>query len=92
MIEAIEAAQSSPTSAILKRGDEARVVLDAHRNPKFVEDVLRDLLASLPHRFPQLLPSTIVRAHTVSEESIHKYDVVASHRTTLGEIRETAAR
>ena len=91
IIDAIEAAQSSPTYAILKRGDEARVVLNAHRNPKFVEDVLRDLLASLPGRFPSLPPSTTVRALTVSEESIHKYDVVASHRTTIGEIRQTPA-
>jgi GTP cyclohydrolase-4 len=87
VVEAIEAAQSSPTYAILKRGGEAQVVLNAHRRPKFVEDVLRDLLSSLPGRFPQLPDPTAVRAETVSEESIHKYDVVAAHRTTVGEIR-----
>lgn len=90
IIEAIEAAQSSPTFDILKRGDEAKVVLDAHRRPKFVEDVLRDLLASVPVRFPRLPDSTGVRAETVSEESIHKYDVVAAHRATVGEIRATS--
>ncbi len=89
VIDAIEAAQSSPTYAILKRGDEGRVVLDAHRHPKFVEDVLRDLLASLPERFPDLPDTTVVRAHTVSEESIHKYDVEASHALALGEIRRS---
>ncbi len=87
MIEAIEAAQSSPTYAILKRGDEARVVVDAHRHPRFVEDVLRSLLASLGARFPDLADSVYVRAETVSEESIHKYNVVASHAATLGELR-----
>ena len=89
LIVAIEAAQSSPTYAILKRGDEAQVVLDAHRHPKFVEDVLRDLLASLPGRFPALPDATGVRASTVSEESIHKYNVEASHHTTLGELRRS---
>jgi GTP cyclohydrolase-4 len=87
VIGAIEAAQSSPTYAILKRGDEAQVVLNAHRHPRFVEDVLRDLLMSLPERFPALPPATVVRVRTVSEESIHKYDVVAEHRTTMGELR-----
>jgi len=87
MIDAIEAAQSSPTYAILKRGDEGQVVLAAHRHPKFVEDVLRDLLASLPSRFPDLPDGTGVRASTVSEESIHKYNAEASHRLKLGELR-----
>jgi GTP cyclohydrolase IV len=90
VIDTIEAAQSSPTYAILKRGDEGQVVLDAHRHPKFVEDVLRDLLSSLPERFPSLPDGTVVRAVTVSEESIHKYNVEASHRLTLGELRRSA--
>ena len=87
LIDAIEGAQSSPTYAILKRGDEGQVVLHAHRHPKFVEDVLRDLLASLPDRFPGVPDSVRVRASTVSEESIHKYNVEASHHVTLGELR-----
>ncbi|MGD0588009.1 MAG: GTP cyclohydrolase MptA [Thermoplasmata archaeon] len=91
LIAAIEAAQSSPTYAILKRGDEAQVVLDAHRHPKFVEDVLRDLLASLPERFRNVPDTTLVRASTVSEESIHKYNVEASHQVTFGELRRSGS-
>lgn len=87
IVEAIEAAQSSPTFAILKRGTEAEVVLNAHRNPKFVEDVVRDLLASVPGRFPTLSDETRVRVRTVSEESIHKYDVVAEHGATVRELK-----
>jgi GTP cyclohydrolase IV len=90
LIAAIESAQSSPTYAILKRGDEGQVVLDAHRHPKFVEDVLRDLLASLPAAFPDLPDEVMVRASTISEESIHKYNVEASHRISLGELRRSA--
>jgi GTP cyclohydrolase IV len=91
ILDAIEAAQSSPTYAILKRRDEAQVVLNAHRNPKFVEDVMRDLLSGVVSRFADLPPETIVVAETVSEESIHKYDVTASHRMPLGELRRSAA-
>ncbi|MCI4349741.1 MAG: GTP cyclohydrolase MptA [Thermoplasmata archaeon] len=87
LVEAIEAAQSSPTYAILKRADEARVVLDAHRRPKFVEDVVRDLLASIPARFPELSDGDVARVRTTSEESIHKYNVVAEHRATFRELR-----
>ena len=91
VIAAIEAAQSSPTYAILKRGDEGQVVLSAHRHPKFVEDVVRDLLASLPQRFPSVPDPVSVLATTVSEESIHKYNVEASHRITFGELRHPAS-
>jgi GTP cyclohydrolase-4 len=87
IIEAIESAQSAPTFAILKRGDEGQLVLNAHRHPKFVEDVIRDLLSSVGSRFPELPDAVRVRASTVSEESIHKYNVVASHEATLGELR-----
>jgi len=87
IVDAIEAAQSSPTYAILKRGDEASAVLAAHRRPKFVEDVVRDILGSLPSRFPRLPDSAVARASTVSEESIHKYNVEAAHRVTFGELR-----
>ena len=92
ILDAIEAAQSSPTYSILKRRDEAQVVLNAHRNPKFVEDVLRDLLLGLPERFPQLPDELVARIETTSEESIHKYDVVAGHEATLGELRSKALR
>ncbi|MCI4323638.1 MAG: GTP cyclohydrolase MptA [Thermoplasmata archaeon] len=91
IIDAIESAQSSPTYAILKRRDEATVVINAHRNPKFVEDVVRDLLNEVLRRFPELPDAARVRVETTSEESIHKYDVSASHAATLGELRSTAA-
>ncbi len=91
LIETIEASQSSPTYAILKRGDEAQMVIQAHRHPKFVEDVLRDLLRRVASECPKLPDSTYVRARTVSEESIHKYNVVAEHQASLGELRQTSA-
>ncbi len=62
----------------------------AHRNPKFVEDVIRDLLGSLPARFPRVPDDVIVRASTVSEESIHKYNVEAYHESTMGELRRSS--
>jgi GTP cyclohydrolase IV len=91
LIQTIEAAQSSPTYAILKRGDEAQMVIQAHRHPKFVEDVLRDLLRRVATGFADVPDTAFVRARTVSEESIHKYNVVAAHQALLGELRKTSA-
>ncbi len=90
ILDAIESAQSAPTYAVLKRRAEAEIVLRAHRNPKFVEDVVRDLLVSLPERFPGLPDATRAKVETASEESIHKYDVVASHQATFGALRALA--
>ena len=90
MLDVVEEAQSSPTFAILKRGDEGQVVLNAHRRPRFVEDVVRALLTLTAERFPELPGTTEVVAETRSEESIHKYDVRAEHRALLQELRTNA--
>lgn len=90
LLDIIEEAQSTPTYAILKRGDEGQLVLNAHRKPRFVEDVIRELLRLAVERFPHLPESVEVRAETQSEESIHKYDVRAEHRATLGELRHAS--
>ncbi len=89
ILEVISKAQSSQTYAILKRGDEGTVVLNAHRNPKFVEDVVRDALGYAAQNFRNLPDSAEVIVETESEESIHKYNVRAWHRSTLGELRTT---
>ncbi len=87
ILDVIGEAQSSPTYAILKRGDEGRLVLNAHRKPKFVEDVIRSVLLLARQQFARLPGSTEVVAETDSEESIHKYNVKAEHRTTLDALR-----
>ncbi len=88
LIEIVEASFSSPTFEILKRVEEAHVVITAHRNPKFVEDVVRDNLALILKRFPHLPDDTIVTVSSVSEESIHKHNAMAERVTTLGDLRK----
>jgi GTP cyclohydrolase-4 len=87
LIEIAEACQSAGTLEILKREDEARVVLDAHRNPKFVEDVVRDILSMLLEYLADLPGDTLVKVGCESEESIHKHNAVAERVTTLEELR-----
>ncbi len=87
LIEIVESSLSSPTYGILKRSDEAAVVLRAHRNPKFVEDVVRDILGKLLRKYRKLDDSVHVTVRTESEESIHKHNAFAERITTLGELR-----
>ncbi|MEM0343038.1 MAG: GTP cyclohydrolase MptA [Thermoplasmata archaeon] len=87
LIEIVEDALSSPTYGILKRSDEAAVVLRAHMNPKFVEDVVRDILARLLDKYSDLDDSVHITVRSESEESIHKHNAFAERITTLGELR-----
>jgi len=87
LIEIVEGSLSSPTYGILKRRDEANVVLRAHRNPKFVEDVVRDILGKLLKRYPRLGDDVHVTVRSESKESIHKHNAFAERVTTLGELR-----
>ena len=63
------------------------VVINAHHNPKFVEDVVRDNLPRILKRYPNLPDDTIVTVRSESEESIHKHNAMAERVTTLGELR-----
>jgi GTP cyclohydrolase I len=47
LIELIEASASCPLYSVLKRPDEKRVTERAYENPKFVEDIVRDLALAL---------------------------------------------
>ena len=87
LIGIVEGALSSPTFGILKRDDEASVVINAHRNPKFVEDVVRDILGKMLDRYKELDDSVHVTVRSESEESIHKHNAFAERITTLGELR-----
>lgn len=91
LVEIIEASFSSPTYEILKRGDEAAVVINAHRNPKFVEDVVRDILSKVLAKYAELPDDVVVTARSESEESIHKHNAFAERVTTMGELRDRSS-
>ena len=88
LIEIVENSFSSPTYAILKRKEEGKLVFNAHKNPKFVEDVVRDILSSILKKYKKLQDDVIVVVRSESEESIHKHNAFAERVTTLGELRK----
>ncbi len=91
LIEILEDSFSSPTYEILKRTDEAKVVINAHNNPKFVEDVVRDILSRALDKYSALPDEVVLTARSESEESIHKHNAFAERVTTLGELRDRSA-
>ena len=88
LIDMVENSFSSPTYGILKRKEEGELVIKAHRNPKFVEDVVRDILAAVVKKYNDLPDDTIVIARSESFESIHKHNAFAERVTTLGELKD----
>ncbi|MCK4614619.1 MAG: GTP cyclohydrolase I FolE2 [Thermoplasmata archaeon] len=89
LIDIVEGSLSSPSHEVLKREDEGLVVMRAHKNPKFVEDVVRDILSEVLRGYPGLPDDTIVTVRSESEESIHKHNAFAERVTSMGELRKT---
>lgn len=88
LIDIVEKSFSSPTYGILKRKEEGMLVYNAHKNPKFVEDVVRDILSEILQKYKKLPDDVIVIVRSESEESIHKHNAFAERATTLGELRK----
>jgi len=87
LVDIVEESLSAPTFGLLKRPDEGRLVEMAHRNPKFVEDVVREVLDRLLKRYPKMPDTAWVRVKSEAEESIHKHNAFAERSTTFGELR-----
>ena len=88
LIDLVEDSFSSPTFELLKRPDEGQVVINAHRNTKFVEDVVRGVVLRFVNRYTDLPDSVSIDVISDSEESIHKHDAYAERVATLGELRQ----
>ncbi|MBU0965494.1 MAG: GTP cyclohydrolase I FolE2 [Proteobacteria bacterium] len=75
------------TQDLLKRPDEAEIVLKSHIHPQFAEDVVRETAREVGHMFGALLPGgTGVIIESLSLESIHIHDVCCRLETSLGAI------
>ena len=88
LVEIVESSMSSETYNLLKRPDEFFVVNKAHHNPKFVEDVVRGILARSLDMYADLPGDTFVFASQINYESIHKHDAFAEAFGTFAEFRE----
>lgn len=73
LVALLEGAASSPVYAVLKRPDEKFVTEAAYDNPKFVEDIVRDLAVSIQAN-PRILSYSI---SSENFESIHSHNAYA---------------
>lgn len=87
LVEIVENAMSSETYDLLKRPDEFFIVNKAHHNPKFVEDVVRGILAGALDMYGDFCDEAFVFASQVNYESIHKHDAFAEAFGCFGELR-----
>ncbi len=88
IIEIIERSMSTTSFELLKRPDEMEVVANAHENPKFVEDCVRDMAKNVLTSFPELPEDAIITLKQVNEESIHQHNAFAELKTTMARLRE----
>jgi GTP cyclohydrolase IV len=73
LVEICEKSFSSPTYTVLKTNDEAAVVEEMFKNPKFVEDVARDCFRLAKN----LNFKGRVKIRATSFESIHKHNAIS---------------
>jgi GTP cyclohydrolase-4 len=87
LVHFVEASMSSETYELLKRPDEFFIVNKAHRNPMFVEDVVREMLHNVVDIYSDLPDETFVLAKQENLESIHQHNAFAERYGTLGDLR-----
>ncbi len=88
IIKILESSMSSPIHEVLKRKDEQAVVLYAHKNPVFVEDVVRTILKQVALKYDNQPPETQICVKQINYESIHQHNAVAEVKTTLQRLKE----
>lgn len=87
LIRIIEDSMSSPVCELLKRVDENAVVIQAHKNPKFVEDCVRTMVHKIINKYSYLPDDTLVTVRQINEESIHRHNAFAEKVSTLGDLK-----
>ena len=91
LVRIVEQSMSSEIYELLKRPDELYVVEKAHRNPRFVEDVVREMLRRVIEAYPDLSGDSFVLARQENYEGIHEHNAFAERYGTMAEIRPELA-
>ena len=78
--------------SLLKRQDEGELVYRVHLNPKFVEDIVREISLGVLNRYKSFPDHTRVIVSSESDESIHPHNAYAEINTTLGDLRKSLSK
>ncbi|MDR1516152.1 MAG: GTP cyclohydrolase MptA [Synergistaceae bacterium] len=87
LVDIVEDAMSSGIYGLMKRPDELNVVWNGHMKPRFVEDVVREMINGVALRIPDLGDDTFIMARQENFESIHVHNASAERCGLLGEMR-----
>ncbi len=91
LLSIVQSSMSAEIYELLKRPDEAEVVEAAHRNPRFVEDCVREAVRMAVEAFPHLGESAFVLSRQENLETIHKHNVMAERYGLLGALARELA-
>ena len=86
IIRILKESMSTSIYELLKRGDESYVVLNAHKNPRFVEDCVREIAKKVLAEFRDLPGDSLITIKQTNEESIHQHDAYAERQATMAEL------
>ncbi len=86
LLRIVESSMSSEIYELMKRSDEAMVVEKAHRNPRFVEDVVREMVRRVAEAYPELRDGGFMVARQENLETIHRHTVVAERTGLVSEV------
>jgi GTP cyclohydrolase-4 len=87
LLRIVESSMSSEIYELMKRSDEQAVVEKAHRQPRFVEDVVREMIRQVTEEYDGLSEECFVMARQENLETIHRHNVVAERYGVMSEIR-----
>ncbi|MCE5339340.1 MAG: GTP cyclohydrolase MptA [Methanomicrobiaceae archaeon] len=86
IIKILKDSMSARIYELLKRGDESYVVMEAHKNPRFVEDCVREMARKVIAQFRDLPADSVVTIKQTNEESIHQHNAYAERKATIAEL------
>jgi GTP cyclohydrolase-4 len=86
LLHIVEQSMSSEIYELMKRSDELSVVEKAHRNPRFVEDCVREMVRRVTEAYPQLDDGGFILARQENLETIHRHNVIAERSGLVHEI------
>ncbi len=89
LVKIVNESMSSTTYELLKREEEAKVVMGAVEKARFIEDVARYIAKAASEL--KIGDGCRIFVRVKSMESVHGHDMMAFIKTTAGEIRRTLA-
>jgi GTP cyclohydrolase IV len=86
LLRIVEQSMSAEIYELMKRPDEVAVVEKAHRQPRFVEDCVREMIRRVIEEIPELDAAAFVMARQENLETIHRHNVVSERYGLVEEI------